>query len=67
MFVDVRQHRKPLRAVLLSGFLRQRSAQNIANRFRAVVVSAALAQAIQRLQEIIIKRYGDTLHRVSVS
>ncbi|MNL79450.1 hypothetical protein D3C87_2060560 [compost metagenome] len=64
MLIHIRQHRKPVSAVLLGGLLRQRTAQNIAERLRAIVVTSALTQAIQRLEQIIIEGNSDTLHRV---
>jgi hypothetical protein len=48
--------------VLLSAFLGQRVAQNIADGFGAIMIAAALAQAIQRVEQIVIKSNRDTLH-----
>jgi hypothetical protein len=49
MLINIREYREALSAVLLSGFLRQCAAQNIADRFGTVVVATALAQAVERL------------------
>ena len=50
MLINIREYREALGAVLLGGFLRQRPAQNIADRFGTVVVATALAQAVERFQ-----------------
>ena len=63
MFINIREYREALSAMLLGRFLRQRTTQNIANRFRTVVVTTALAQAIQRFQEFVIESNGDSLLR----
>ena len=47
MFIHIGEHRKALSAVLLGGFLGQGVAQNVANRFRTIMVTAALAQIIE--------------------
>ena len=50
MLVNIGEHCEALDTVLLSGFLDQRAAQNIADRFGTVVVAAALAEVIQRVE-----------------
>ena len=50
MFINIGEYREALGAVLLSAFLGQRAAQNIADGFGAIMIAAALAQAIQRVE-----------------
>src|SRR5690606_30779954 len=63
VFIDIREDRKTLIAVLLCGFLRQRTAQNVSNRFGAVVIATALAQTVQCFKELVVEGDSDTLHR----